>query len=649
MTYTMKIVQNLIVTSFVLLTFGNVCRAQSLDELQQQYSDEYGVYTKYYQHLDFYFDKNELKVKLDVENEKVLLDPAFATAFSTESVHHSYFSTLNYLEAVTLIPTDKGFKPVKSVNTKVKSSRDDYVFYDDSKETEVSYNNLQKGNRTSIKYGLTFRDVYMTPKVLLQSYLPIVHMKLEISLPKGLSLNEYLMGLDTSIYKRTEVETRNGKLITWEARNVPKLKFYSDAPGVSNYINQLALTVDQYKNPKNGAFTYYMGKPGLLAKYLSGYIKDINRQPDAGLTAKVNEITAKESSEADKAKVIFKWVQDNVRYVAFEDSLGGFVPREAALVYSRKFGDCKDMSSLLKAMCEAAGLQTSFVWIGTRKLPYAVSKTAMPGAFNHMIAAVKINGKWTFLDATDNTIPFGAIPYSIQGKEAFLVNQAGDYEIVKMPVAGADKAILKDSSVVKIDNDVLSGQAYLDIKGYRAWSLNALLKYKSESDIEKTFQRYTRRGNNKYDQTAFQYKFDNNDQRAVHITTTFTLKDYIRSLDNQYFVNLHLNKLLQDGKVESDKRKVPISLDYNQSLHYVVSLVIPEGYVVSHMPENINQHFESIGSLVVTYVQEKDKVQMNCSLKLEALEIKADQFEQYNQMITTLQKAYKESVAITKK
>lgn len=645
----MKLVKHLMFTCGIFMSIVSSVMAQSLEELQKQYSDEFGVYTKYYRNLVFYFDKDELKVKMDVENEKVLLDPTFAAAFSTESVHHSYFSTLNYLEAATLIPSEKGFKSVKSFNTKVKSSKEDYVFYDDSKETEIYYNNLEKGNRTSIKYGLTFRDVYMVPKMVLQSYLPVMHMKIEISLPKGLTLNEHLMGLDTTIYQRSETETKNGRTITWQARNVPKLKFYGDAPSVSNYINQLVLTVNQYKNPKNALVTNYLGNPGFLARYLLRYIKDINQQPDAELTAKVKELTAGENNDSAKAKAIFNWVQENIRYVAFEDSLGGFIPREAALVYRRKFGDCKDMSSLLKVMCEAAGLPASFVWIGTRNLPYAVSKTPMPGAFNHMIAAVKLNDKWTFLDATDNIIPFGAIPYSIQGKEAFLVNREGNFEIVKIPVAGTGSSVMRDSSIVKIEEGDLSGQAYLDIKGYQAWSLSALLKYKSESDIEKTFQRYTSRGNNKYHQTSFAYKLDNNDQKAVHITTAFMLKDYIRFVDDQYFVNLHLSKFLQDNKIESDKRKVPVSLDYNRSLNYVVHLEIPKGYVVSHLPENVDQHFKDIGSLVVTYGQTKEKVQMACSLKLETLEISADQFEQYNKMITTLQKAYKESVALTKK
>ena len=63
------------------------------------------------------------------------------------------------------------------------------------------------------------------------------------------------------------------------------------------------------------------------------------------------------------------------KYVAFEDGMGGFVPREAGLVCSRRFGDCKDMASILTAMNRAAGIPAYFTWLGTRDLPYTFSGT----------------------------------------------------------------------------------------------------------------------------------------------------------------------------------------------------------------------------------------------------------------------------------
>ena len=71
-----------------------------------------------------------------------------------------------------------------------------------------------------------------------------------------------------------------------------------------------------------------------------------------------------------KARRIYKWVQQNIKYVAFEDGMEGFIPRDASLVCSRRYGDCKDMASILTKMLQYSGVEACFVWIGTRSLPY---------------------------------------------------------------------------------------------------------------------------------------------------------------------------------------------------------------------------------------------------------------------------------------
>jgi hypothetical protein len=121
-----------------------------------------------------------------------------------------------------------------------------------------------------------------------------------------------------------------------------------------------------------------------------------------------------------KARRIYNWVQKNIKYVAFEQGMEGFVPREANLVCNRRFGDCKDMSSILTVMLNTAGVPAYYTWIGTRHLPYRYAETPLPLVDNHMISTIKLNDKFIFLDGTDNNCVFGMPSEHIQGKEALL-------------------------------------------------------------------------------------------------------------------------------------------------------------------------------------------------------------------------------------
>ena len=91
---------------------------------------------------------------------------------------------------------------------------------------------------------------------------------------------------------------------------------------------------------------------------------------DAGLTKMANSITKNASTDKEKIRDIFTWVQNNVQYVAFEDGIAGFKPSEAHEVASLKYGDCKGMANLLVNLLKAEGLDARHAWIGTRMNNY---------------------------------------------------------------------------------------------------------------------------------------------------------------------------------------------------------------------------------------------------------------------------------------
>src|SRR6202012_5439792 len=134
-------------------------------------------------------------------------------------------------------------------------------------------------------------------------------------------------------------------------------------------------------------------------------VKDVNTSISPEVKKVVDSITAGAKSNIEKVKRIFYWVQDHITYVAYEDSLGGFVPREATLVCSRRFGDCKDMASTLVEMIRAAGLEAHQTWIGTRDIPYSFEDVPSPTSTNHMICTYIENGNYHFLDATGRDSP----------------------------------------------------------------------------------------------------------------------------------------------------------------------------------------------------------------------------------------------------
>lgn len=127
------------------------------------------------------------------------------------------------------------------------------------------------------------------------------------------------------------------------------------------------------------------------------------------------QLTAPFTTEAEKARVLFVWVADNIRYDVekFENPPRTQVSaktreelerkkkeaQEAELrsSFKSKKGVCEDYSSIYKAMCEAVGLACEVIRGDAREFykPYQAAHNN-PHAWN----AVKIDGQWQLLDAT---------------------------------------------------------------------------------------------------------------------------------------------------------------------------------------------------------------------------------------------------------
>lgn len=621
--------------------------AQDTDSIAAKYPGEMGVCTRFSEHVILEFEKGRLTARSEVEKETLLLNDNASGFFNTGSVYHSYFNQLQQMEGKTLLPAGKGFTAIPASKMKTRPSASESVFYDDAKESEITFTNLKKGARTLLKYTIQHQEIHMLPRFYFQSYLPMLEATFKVTYPKGMELEGMLQGAPVNWIKKSVEESRKTITVTWQATDAPKARFFADAPRFSYYAPHIILFIRNYKDPKTGQDVPVFNSVADLNRYLYHFVENVNHTEDKNIDAKVEELTASLNTQDEKAAAIYKWVQTHIRYVAFEDSLGGFIPREASEVFRRCFGDCKDMAGLLRAMCKAAGMDARYVWIGTRDIPYSYNTTPVPSVFNHMICAVKIDDKWTFLDGTDPVLPYGAIPKAVQGKEALIGNTAEQFEVVKMDVAkGADNIVI-DSSQVKIKDDAVTGNIAIQLSGYNAWDIKTMLKYRNEKELEKAFNAITQRGSNKYAQKNFDYKMYDDPSREVVVKAGFEIPDYVRKAGKDCYINLNLHRTFSGSRIDITDRNAPVEKDYKEISKQVVVLDIPAGYKVSYLPESLHKQVSGLGSYALQYSTNGKTVTLSKEIELDALYINPAQFKDFNQMVTNLQNAYKESVVLT--
>ena len=326
------------------------------------------------------------------------------------------------------------------------------LFSDDSRVKYFNIGFSGYGDVTRVETEKKYFDSKYLTTIYFHSWFPAKEKIVRIKVPDWLELD--IREFNFADYKITKQKTQEKgmTIYTFRIQNLIAMKSESHAIGMAYVYPHLALVVKSFTI--DGKKEKGFGDVGDLYSWYNYLLKKSVNKPDE-LKAKVNELTKGKASDIEKVRSIFYWVQDNIRYIAFEDGLAGFIPATAQEVYKAKYGDCKGMANLMTEMLKIAGLEAYMTWIGTRHLPYDYTLPSLV-VDNHCISTVVLGGKEYFLDGTEKYIPFGEYAWRIQGKEV-LIGKGDSYVVKKVPLQDKEKSKILTQTTFRLENNVLKG------------------------------------------------------------------------------------------------------------------------------------------------------------------------------------------------
>tara|TARA_R110002126_G_scaffold27665_14_gene92852 strand:- start:5971 stop:9723 length:3753 start_codon:yes stop_codon:yes gene_type:complete len=181
--------------------------------------------------------------------------------------------------------------------------------------------------------------------------------------------------------------------------------------------------------------------------------EEIRTSPE--MEAEVARLTDGLTAPADKLRAIYDFVVSDIRYNAWEFGVHGYQPYSAPVVFSRRFGDCKDKAILLKAMLSVVDIEAWPVIIRAegRRFEEDIS-LALVSHFNHCIAYVPAQEgiDEMYLDGTARFHPLEVLPDSDRGARVVIVRDDGVQE-ARVPFATAEQNVLVDHVTVQLSAD----------------------------------------------------------------------------------------------------------------------------------------------------------------------------------------------------
>jgi hypothetical protein len=385
----------------------------------------------------------------------------------------------------------------------------------------------------------------------------------------------------------------------------------------------------------------------LLHKYYQGFVNNLNKKECLDLKKITEEITKDKTTDEEKVKSIFYWVKDNIKYVAFENGYEGFIPREANLVFERKFGDCKDMANIIVSMATYANIKdVNLCWIGTREIPYSYSELATPAVDNHMIAAYKKGDEYIFLDATDRETRYGLPTSFIQGKEA-LINNGKDFLIVKVPVVEAKKNQVDDIVKIQIKDGKLIGKGKMEFHGFnRSMTLMQIGDASGKTRFE-MIKSLVLKGNNKFNLNSFTEENISNRDLPYNVDYDFELDNYLIKVEKELYLNPYLHKVFEKNPIQKD-RVSGYDFEIVSLFNSEYEFEIPNNYKVKYTPKNFFLENDLI-KVSATFTESNSKILVKHTFEVKKMVIEPSDFQLWEESIKKMKNNYSETLILTEK
>ncbi len=358
------------------------------------------------------------------------------------------------LKAQLLLPDGSIGEPVKRRERRLEDSA--FGMYYDLHALEVEFDGVVPGAVLSVEY----RIVNLDPSPLAPAFGDLV----VYQQPRPLELFSHtlLMPAESEIYDRlvrppwaAEHEARASRSVTRDGevmvlrhtvRDVPALPDEEDSVGLAERAGYLHLST--------------LARWSELGRLYSARIEAARRSDETIRSAAAKAVRGLgDSPEHRRERIarLHRVVVDRIRYVALEFGPHGVIPFDLPTVYTRRFGDCKDTSSLLVAMLESVGETAHLALVRHRRRGRIDGPPASLAAFDHAVAVVPGAGaqdpegrgepRDLWLDPTMRDAPPGVLPPSIQGATALVLEPDGG-RLTTIPYATAeDNRAVKDHEI----------------------------------------------------------------------------------------------------------------------------------------------------------------------------------------------------------
>lgn len=436
-------------------------------------------------------------------------------------------------------------------------------------------------------------------------------------------------------------ETPDELILT--AKNIPALKFEEYAPSKAEIFPHVLLAFKTFQL-KNVVATVddWESFGAWMNETLLG---DINKVSSKTIET-INRLTENEKTNEAKARKIYQYVQDKVRYVSIQIGIGGWKPMPALEVDELSYGDCKALTNYTKVLLDAAGIPSYYTIVYGNESRQDMDEDFASIQGNHVILGIPDGEEITWLECTRQDLPFGYIGSFTDDRNVVALTPEGG-KLIRTKTYSSLENLQKTTAKVKLFLNGRLEAAFKSISQGLQYEDKYFLTGWKESEIDHF---YKNRWNYINGFLIENYSFENNrDEISFTEHLNLVTQNYLSSVGRDFLLTPNIFNQLNYIPPNIKDRKQNLKINRGFLDEDTIEYTIPSGLKIETLPESI-QIENKFGLYEINFKKLSDReFEFSRKFHLKKGEFPPEDYETYREFLKTISRLDRTKILLSRK
>lgn len=486
---------------------------------------------------------------------------------------------INNVKAIVYDSKGIVVKKIKKSDFRDYSAFDGISLFNDSRIIHYKYMPIDYPYTIYYEYEINTSNTAFVPGWILNgSYSQSVKSaKFSVKYPSGITLFK-----SEENFKDFEItKTEELGFLSYEIKDLPALKWEPYTPALFDFLPTVKIGIDKFNlEGVDGEASNWkeFGK-----WYYDNLIQNTLELPEA-TKLKIKSLAANTSDPVEKAKIVYKYVQDKVRYISVQVGIGGYKPMLASEVDKLGYGDCKALTNYTSALLNEVGVASYHTLIYGGEKRNLNQNIASPQG-NHMILYVPIANQDFWLECTSQKDPFAEIAGFTDDRDALVLSpDGGIIKHTKLYKTEDNLQYTKGNFTVDRDGNI-NADLYIESTGTQ-YNDNLLNNDgKSQKELDMIFKKYLSNINNiEFSKIEV---FNNKEAFRFEEKLAFTAANYGVFSSTQLLIPINAFNNGSDVPLRIRNRKLPFEISRSFLDIDEVKISLPKQLKIEFIPEKV--------------------------------------------------------------